>query len=72
MPNPSVTACTHLCSYVLVTWWTDKRETNQEHICLGIREGTESVVIFLTGGIPEPERYGLSIHHDIGGVVVKH
>lgn len=62
---------THLCSHVLVTWRADKRETYEKNVRLRIRERAETVVILLTGGIPETERDCLVVNHDGGGVIVE-
>ena len=57
---------------VLETWRADERETNQEDIRLRVGERAETVVIFLTSGIPKPEGDSLAVDHDIGGVVIEH
>lgn len=49
----------------------DEREADKEDVGLGVREGTKTIIILLSGGIPETEVDGLSIDHDIGRVVVK-
>lgn len=38
---------------------------------VGIREGTESVVVFLTGGIPESEFDMTAVNLDISDVVLE-
>lgn len=57
---------------VLITRRADQREADQEHIGLGIRERTESVVILLPSSIPQSEGDGLPIDHYIGRVVIKY
>jgi hypothetical protein len=42
----------YLCSNVFKTRRADEREANEEDIRLRVRERSESIVIFLTGGIP--------------------
>jgi len=49
----------------------DDGETAEENISLRVREGSQSIVIFLSGSIPESKIDGLSIDHDIGRIVVK-
>lgn len=36
-----------------------------------VGEGAETLVVFLSGGIPESEADGLAINHDTGRVVVE-
>jgi len=50
----------------------DDGEANQEDIRLRVREGTQSVIILLAGGIPQTQVDGLAIHHHVRGVVIKH
>ena len=47
-------------------------ETDEEDISLGVREGTQAVVILLSSGIPKSEVDRYPVHHNIGGVVVEH
>lgn len=61
----------YLCSHVFTRRWAHKRETNEEHISLGVRERTQSVVIFLTSCIPQTQVDWLSVNHYIGRVVIK-
>lgn len=49
----------------------DERKADEEDVGLGVGERTKTIIIFLSGGIPETEVDGLSIDHDIGRVVVK-
>lgn len=62
----------YLSPDVLIARRTDERKTNQENIGLGVRKRTESVVIFLACRVPQTERDGLSIYHDICGIVIEH
>ena len=39
---------------------------------VGVAEGTETIVVFLAGSIPQRELDVLSIHLDIGDVVLEH
>jgi len=50
----------------------DDAEADKEDVCLGIAERTQTIVIFLTGSIPETQRDGLAVHHHIRTVVVEH
>lgn len=38
---------------------------------VGVGEGAETVVIFLTCGIPEGELYVLAVHLDVGDIVLE-
>lgn len=49
----------------------DDGEADEEDVGLGVRKGTESVVILLTGGIPKTKTDGLVVDHHVGTVVVK-
>jgi hypothetical protein len=49
----------------------DEGEADEEDVGLRVGQRTKTVVILLSGGIPETEVDGLSIDHDIGRVVVK-
>ena len=50
----------------------DYRETNQKYIGLGVAERAESIVIFLSSGVPKPQLHRLSVDHHTGRIVVKH
>ena len=50
----------------------DDREADEEDVGLGVRERAETVVILLTGSIPETQVDGLAVDHHVGAVVVKH
>ena len=62
----------YLSPDVLIARGADKRKTNQEYISLGVRKRTESVVIFLACRVPQTERNGLPIDHNICGIVIEH
>jgi len=49
-----------------------QREADEENVGLRVRQRSETVVIFLTGGIPQTQVDGLSVHHDVCRVVVEH
>jgi hypothetical protein len=61
----------HLCLYVIERGRADDGEADEEDIGLGVGEGSQAIVILLTGGIPKSQTYGLSINHDICRVVVE-
>lgn len=44
-------------------------EANEDNVSLGVGEGTEAFVVFLAGGIPEGELYGLAVYSAVGDVV---
>jgi len=60
-----------LGSYVVEARRRDDRKAYEEDVCLGVRERSQSIVVFLTGGIPQNEENGLEIHHETDGVVIK-
>jgi len=49
----------------------DKGEGDEEDIGLRVGERAKTIVIFLTGGIPETKVDGLAVDHHVGRVVVK-
>jgi len=57
---------------VLITRGAHKREADEEHVSLGVGEWSKSVIILLSGSIPETERYGLAVDHNICRVVIEH
>jgi hypothetical protein len=61
----------HLCLYVIERGRADDGEADEEDIGLGVGEGSQAIVILLTGGIPKSQTYGLAINHDICRVVVE-
>jgi hypothetical protein len=60
----------HLAGDVLKARRADDAEADEEDVGLGIRERPQSVVVLLTGSIPEPEVDGLAVDHDVGRVVL--
>jgi hypothetical protein len=46
-------------------------EGDDEDVGARVGEGTQTIVVLLTGRIPETETHGLSVAHGIGGVVIK-
>lgn len=57
--------------YVVKGWRRDDGEADEEDVGLRVGQGAETVVVFLTGCIPESEADGSAVDHDAGGVVVK-
>lgn len=51
--------------------WGDDGEADKEDVGLWVGEWAETVVIFLSGGIPKSKRDWLSINHHRGRVVVE-
>lgn len=49
----------------------DDRETDQEHVRLGVGERTETIIILLSGGIPQAQADRLVVDHNVGGVIVE-
>ena len=49
----------------------DDRETDEEHIRLGVGERSQSVVILLSSGIPQTQANWFAIHHNAGRVIVE-
>lgn len=49
----------------------DDREADQEHVRLGVRQWSESVVILLSSGIPQTQADGLTVHHHACRIVVE-
>ena len=47
-------------------------KTDEEDVGAGIRQRSETVVIFLPGGVPETDVDGFTVYHDVAGIVVKH
>ena len=41
-------------------------EADEEDVGLGVGQGSETVVVFLTGGIPQAQVDGLAVHHHVG------
>jgi hypothetical protein len=49
----------------------DDGEADEENVGLGVGQRSQSVVIFLTSGIPETQANGLAIHHHARRVVIE-
>jgi hypothetical protein len=60
-----------LGSHILEGGWVDNRKGHQEDIGLRIGQRSQSVVIFLAGGIPKAQIDWLSIDHHIGRIVIE-
>lgn len=61
----------YLRLYVLKRWRRDCTVADQEDVRLRVRERSQAVVVFLSGGIPQPQIYRLSVDHDVCRVIVK-
>jgi hypothetical protein len=57
---------------VLVRCGRNNGETEQENVGLWVRQGSQSVVFFLPGSVPQAQVNRLSVDHHIGGIVIKH
>jgi hypothetical protein len=49
----------------------DDREADEEDVSLRVGEGSKTVVILLSSGIPEAQANRLAVNHDTGRVVVE-
>jgi len=49
----------------------DDRETDQEDVRLGVGERTETIIILLSGGIPQAQADRLVVDHNVCGVIVE-
>jgi hypothetical protein len=49
----------------------DNGKANKEDISLRIRQRPETVVIFLSGSVPQAQANGLVVNHDICRVIVE-
>lgn len=61
----------YLCLDVIEGGRADNGEADQEDVCLGVGEWSQSVVVFLSSSIPEAEADGLAIYHHARRVVVE-
>lgn len=61
-----------LGAHVVERRGADDTEADEEDVGLGVRQGSETVVVLLAGGIPEAKVHRLAVHHKVGAVVVKH
>eukprot|EP00981_Chlorochromonas_danica_P012611 scaffold5218_cov150-Ochromonas_danica.AAC.3 len=46
-------------------------ETNEENVSLRVAKRTQTVIIFLSGRIPQANINRLGVHHDTGRIIVK-
>lgn len=69
--HPEDNERTHLLLDVVERVWRVNRETDQNDMRVGVRQRTETVVIFLTRRIPKSEFDVLAINFDIGDVVLE-
>ena len=51
--------------------WTDEREADEKDVRVWIRQWAESVVIILTGRIPQAQTDWPTVHKDVGRVVIE-
>mmetsp|Transcript_8069 Transcript_8069/g.16119 ORF Transcript_8069/g.16119 Transcript_8069/m.16119 type:complete len:214 (-) Transcript_8069:10-651(-) len=58
--------------HVLKAGRADDRKADQKHISLRVRQRAQTIVIFLSGGIPKSQVDWLAVNHDIGRVVIEH
>ena len=49
----------------------DNGEADEEDVGLGVGERAQAIIIFLAGGIPETQTYGLAIDHDVCRIIVE-
>lgn len=61
----------YLGLYVVEGRRADDGEADQKDVSLGIRQRPKSIIVFLAGGIPQPEAYRLAINHHTRRVVVE-
>jgi len=61
-----------LGGHVLKGGWAHNAETDKENIGLGIAQRTQTVIVLLSGCIPEAKVHSLAVDNKIGAVVVKH
>ena len=47
-------------------------EAHQKHVCLGVRQRSQSIIILLTGCIPQTKVDWLVVHHHIRTIVIEH
>ena len=62
---------TPLARDVLEAGRTDDGEADEEHVCLGVGQGPESVIVLLTGRVPEAQAHRDPVADHGRGVVVK-
>ena len=56
-------------SHVVQRIWHVDGEGDQDDVCFGVCERSESLVVFLTGGIPKSELHGFAVDAAIRHVV---
>ena len=61
----------YLCSDIFIRARTDEGKADEKHVGLGVGEGSQTIVIILTGRIPETQVDGLSIDHHISRIIIK-
>ena len=47
-------------------------EAHQDDVGVGVGEGPQSIVVLLTGRVPECELHLFAVHLDVGDVVLEH
>lgn len=57
--------------HVVKGWRADDREANEKDVGLRVRQGSQSVVILLSGGIPQTQADGPTIHHHARRVIIE-
>ena len=62
----------YLSSDILVGSWRDEREANEEHICLGVGQRSQSVVVLLSCSVPQTQVNRPAVYHDVSGVVIEY
>lgn len=62
---------TNLGPDVVKGWRADNGEADEEDVCLRVGERSQSIVVFLSSGIPQSQADWLSINHHTCRVVVK-
>lgn len=61
----------YLCAYIFKRRRTYQREADEKDVRLRVRQRSEPVVVLLASRVPQAQVDGLSIDHDISGVVVE-
>lgn len=62
---------THLLLDVVERVWRVDGETDQNDVGVGVRQRTETVIIFLASSIPKGEFNVLAINLDVGDIVLE-
>lgn len=71
IPDKPGATITHLLLDVVERVWRVNGETDQDDVGVGVRQRTETVIIFLTSRIPKGEFNVLAINLDIGDIVLE-